>query len=102
MIKDWLFGDITVRYYVSDDNAHTEMVLLPGGTEDKVFVNSKGEHKLCQERVNCSLVHLQLSCHNTSKFSNCYKLSDSLSLLRFKEQNFSKDGDTKAVTRATA
>ncbi len=97
MIKDFVFGDIVVRYFVSDDNAHAEMVLLPIGTENDVFVNDKGEPKYEQERINGSLVHLQLSHHNTSKFSNCYKLSDSLEKLFFKEQKFTVDGNVKTV-----
>ena len=103
MIKDFVFGDIVVRYYISENKAHTEMVLLPAGTEDKVFVNSKGEAKPVQEFVNGSLVHLQLSHHNTSKYSNCYKLSDSLALLHFKEQTYTeKDGVKTVVTTLEA
>ncbi len=97
MIKDYILGDIIVRYFVSENNAHTEMVLLPVGTEASVFVNSKGESKIEQECGNGSLVHLQLSCHNTSKFSNCYKLSDSLSLLRYKNQEFSDKDAVKTI-----
>ena len=102
MIKDYILGDIVVRYYVSDDMKHVEMVLLPDGMQDLVFVNDKGEAKYEQERVNGSLVHLQLSCHNTSKFSNCYKLSDSLEKLSFKDQTVTTDGDKTTITTIMA
>lgn len=99
MIKDYTLGDMLLRYYISEDNAHTEMLLIPLGTESDIFVNGKDEPKPVQEYVNGSLLHLQLSHHNTSKFSNCYKLSDSLASLRFKEQTVVEcDGEKAVIT----
>ena len=103
MIKDYILGDMVLRYYASEDLAHTEMLILPKGTEDKIFKYDNGGSKPEEEAVNCSLLHLQLSHHNTSKFSNCYKLSDSLELLRYKEQSCSEnDGATVIVTTLAA
>ncbi len=96
MIKDYVLGDMIVRYYVSEDKAHTEMALLPQGTLD-MLENGRGKDFLEKEKENGSLVHLQLSHHNTSKFSNCYKLSDSLALLRFKNQTYSENDGVKTV-----
>lgn len=96
MIKDYNFGDMIVRYYVSEDKSHTEMALLPQGTLD-MLENGRGLDFLEKEKENGSLVHLQLSHHNTSKFSNCYKLSDSLALLKFKNQTYSENDGVKTV-----
>lgn len=103
MEKQYTLGDMSLIYYVSEDKAHTEMMIIPSGTEGKIALDKNGKSRLMTDAVNGSLVHLQLSHHNTSRFSNCYKLSDSLFALRFKEQNMSvKDGVTVIVTTLEA
>ena len=97
MILDHRFGKTIARYAVSDDKAHCSLTLLPVGTEDKIAYEKDGVTKTEAGLCESSLAHLQLSHHNTSKYSNCYKLSDSLACLRYAGQTVQKDGDTTTV-----
>lgn len=100
MIIDHRFGGTVVRYAVSDDKAHCSLLLLPAGTEDRVAREKDGVTRQEAGLGECSLAHLQLSHHNTSKYSNCYKLSDSLALLRYAGQTVERDGGTTTVVTA--
>lgn len=97
MIKDYRFGDVIYRYYLPEGEGHCVLLLLPEGTEDKVACFD-GKSAPEAENVNCSMVQLQLSHHNTSKYSNCYKLSDSLEKLRYASQDVKTENGVTTVS----
>lgn len=88
------FGDINVNY-ILNDKQRMVMIILP---DDKNF--DLLTEKNCTVYDNSSLVHLQLSCHNSGMLSNSFKLSETLSSLKFKEQYTQEDEKTVTVITA--
>ena len=80
IINRYTFSDITVNYILNNHN-RAVMVLLPQNKE--VDILSQKNNAVYD---NSSLIHLQLSCHNSGMLSNSFKLSESLKMLEFKEQ----------------
>lgn len=80
IINSYTFADMTVNYILNDHN-RAVMTLLP---VDKKADNLSKKNAMVYN--DSSLVHLQLSCHNTGMLSNSFKLSESLYRLKFKEQ----------------
>jgi len=91
IINKYTLGDITVNYILNNNN-RAVLVLLPKNKESKLL-----SEKNMAVYDNSSLVHLQLSCHNSGMLSNSFKLSDSLKLLEFKEQSVTETEDNITV-----
>ncbi len=80
IINQYVLGDMAVNYLLND-KGRAVLVVLPKNTQTDIL-NDKNK----KVYNNSSLVHLQLSCHNAGMLSNSFKFSESLSLLKFKEQ----------------
>ena len=81
IIDSFLFGDIKA-VYVLNDNERAVLLLIPEECREPDLFSEKN----CAVYNNSSLVHLQLSCHNSGMLSNSFKLSESLSRLKFTKQ----------------
>ena len=81
IIDSFLFGDIKA-VYVLNDNKRAVLLLIPEECREPDLFSEKN----CAVYNNSSLVHLQLSCHNSGMLSNSFKLSESLSRLKFTKQ----------------
>lgn len=68
------------------------MILLPNDMECDFFTE---KNMGVYERS--SLANLQLECYNAGMFSNSFKLSETLSLLKFKEQYTEENNDSITV-----
>lgn len=91
IINKYSFSDIDV-FYILNDNNRAVISILPQGTACDLL-----SKKNTEVYNRSSLVHLKLENHNSGMFSNSFKLSDTLDMLTFKEQNVLKDGDTVSV-----
>lgn len=80
IINQYTLGDITLNYLLND-NGRAVLVILPKNANVDILSDKNKE-----VYNNSSLVHFQLSCHNAGMLSNSLKLSESLALLKFKEQ----------------
>ncbi|MBQ3562126.1 MAG: alpha-galactosidase, partial [Clostridia bacterium] len=80
IINKYVLGDMTVNYLLNDKDRAVLVVLPKNAPTDILSEKNKEVYN------NSSLVHFQLSCHNAGMLSNSFKLSESLSLLKFKEQ----------------
>ena len=79
-ISKYEFGDISVNF-ILNNKKRAVMILLPNDMECDFFTE---KNMGVYERS--SLANLQLECYNAGMFSNSFKLSETLSLLKFKEQ----------------
>lgn len=91
IINTYKFGDITVNYILNDRD-RAVMILLPENSNTDVL-----SQKNMAVYNNSSLVHLLLSKHNAGMLSNSFKFSETLSLLKFKEQYVKEDDNFVTV-----
>ncbi len=91
IIKAYKLGDIKVNYILNDRD-RAVMVLLPENNSADLL-----SEKNIEVYNNSSLVHLLLSKHNAGMLSNSFKFSETLSLLKFKEQYVKEDGNSITV-----
>lgn len=94
LINKFEFGDVSVNYILNDKN-QAVMILLPADAEYDLFTEKNNE-----VYNTSSLVHLQLDCHNAGMFSNSFKLSETLSKLKFKEQ-YTEDNENSVTVITT-
>lgn len=80
IINSYSFGDVEVSYILNDFE-RAVMILLPENNNTDLLSD-----KNVSVYNNSSLVHFKLSCHNSGMLSNSFKNSESLKLLKFKEQ----------------
>ena len=80
LINSYEFGDMLVSY-ILNNHQKAVMLILPKDAECDFFTEkNNGAYD------RCSLVHLQLECHNSGMFSNSFKLSETVYKLKYKEQ----------------
>ena len=90
-ISKYEFGDISVNF-ILNNKKRAVMILLPNDMECDFFTE---KNMGVYERS--SLANLQLECYNAGMFSNSFKLSETLSLLKFKEQYTEENNDSITV-----
>ncbi|MBR4099504.1 MAG: alpha-galactosidase [Clostridia bacterium] len=91
IINQYKFKDMTVSYILNDNN-RAVMVILPSSQVADILSNKNNE-----VYNNSSLVHLLIGSHNAGMLSNSFKFSETLSLLRFKEQYLEECEDSITV-----
>ena len=91
LINHFDFADMSVDY-ILNDYERAVLIILPKATLCDFF-----SEKNIGVYNKSSLVHLQLSKHNTGMFSNTFKLGDSLSLLKYKNQFVDKKSDRVTI-----
>lgn len=91
IINSYKLGDITANYILNDHN-RAVMVLLPENNKTDLL-----SEKNIEVYNRSSIVHLLLSKHNAGMLSNSFKFSETLSLLKFKEQYVKEDENSITV-----
>ncbi len=99
--KTYIFGDTAVRYHFTDDNK-VFMQLLPSGTVEKACDRYCRYEKDFQftdafDWYSGALVHLHLTHHSKSPYTNSCKLAGSYKDLYFKSQEEIKDNDITTI-----
>lgn len=91
IINSYCLSGIQVNY-ILNDHGRAVMVLLPENNNTDLL-----SEKNIAVYNNSSLVHLLLSKHNAGMLSNSFKFSETLSLLKFKEQYVNEDENSITV-----
>ncbi len=105
--KDYVMGDILVRYLFDEEKGHVSMVLLPNGMES---CYEERREKLIHRGAQCSawepgnLCHLSLGHHPQGNGAGCtLKYGISEKMLKYKEQKeISTENGRKIVTTLEA
>ncbi len=100
--KDYKFADTLVRYIISKKSGRVFLNLLPDGAKkqtDERFETLcySGDFDDNYDWFEGALFHLHLSHHSRSAYSNCRKLTESYTDMRFKDQTIKRTEDKTVI-----